>query len=170
MQVVVDEQRVADLACSLALKASDKPDLVVRGCLDRRALQRERFDGLLTMVEHPGVGEVPAFPSVPADVDAASIYKDGLEVFKDKGCAKCHTADGTRLVGASMRGLLGSTITHTDESRAVVDDAYVLEAILQPQRRITKGSLPVMPSYKGKIKPADVDLLVRWMRSLDAPP
>lgn len=170
MQVVADEQRLADLAATLAVSSSDKPDLVVRGFLDERALRLERFAGLLTMVPSPLPGEVPAFPAVPAVVDAASIYKDGLEVFKDKGCAKCHTIDGTRLVGGSMRGLLGTTITHTDESTAVVDDAYVLEAILQPQRRVTKGFLPVMPAYEGKMKPADVALLLRWMRSLDAPP
>jgi cytochrome c oxidase subunit 2 len=167
MEVVIHEQRVADLACTLALSSSDKPDLVVRGFLDERALRLDRFNGLLTMVPRPSPGEVPAFPAVPDVVDATSIYKDGLEVFKDKGCARCHTADGTRLVGGSMKGLLGSTITHTDESQAVVDAAYVREALFDPQKRVTKGFLPVMPSYAGKMKAADVDLLLIWMRSLD---
>ena len=169
MGVVIREQQQADVACVRALSTSDKPDLVVRGCLDERALRLERYAGLLTMVTNPGA-EVPAFPALPAVVDAASIYKDGLEVFKEKGCAKCHTIDGTRLVGGSLRGLLGTTLTHTDESSAVVDDAYVLEAILQPQRRVTKGFLPVMPPYEGRIKAADVALLLSWMRSLDAQP
>ena len=170
MQVVIDEQRAADKACVTALSSSDKPDLVVRGCLDERAVRLERFAGLLTMVPDAKVGEVPQFPPIPTAVDAASAYKDGLEVFKDKGCAKCHTVDGTRLVGGSLRGLLGSTISHTDGTIAVVDDAYVREAILQPERRVTRGFVPVMPSYQGRIKPADVDLLLVWMKSLDSPP
>ncbi len=173
MEVVIEEQRAADRACVAALTASDKPDLVVRGCLDERALRRERFDGLLTMVLSPRPGEVPPFPPIPDAIDGTSIYKDGFELFKDKGCAKCHTVDGTRLVGGSLRGLLGSTLTHTDDSSALVDDAYVREAILFPQRRVTKGYLPVMPSYQGRIKDADIALLLGWMRQLDrgsAPP
>lgn len=169
LQLVADEQRAADRAGTAALGTSDKPDLVLRGWLDERALRIERFTALLTMVPEPKPDEVPLFPAVPPLMDSTSGYKDGFEVFKDKGCARCHTIDGTRLVGGSMRGLLGSTIMHTDESTAVVDEAYVFEAVLRPGLRVTKGYVPVMPSYESRIKTADLVLLLAWLRTLDTP-
>ena len=73
----------------------------------------------------------------------------GARLFQDNGCAMCHTVDGSVLVGPSMKGLSGSTVTVVAggvERTVAADDAYMKRAILEPDAEIRKGFSAGMPA------------------------
>ena len=60
-------------------------------------------------------------------------------------CKTCHTIDGTRLVGPSLKGRWGTQSSTTTGSVAF-DRAYVVESLRQPLARIADGYPPAMPA------------------------
>ena len=58
-------------------------------------------------------------------------------------------ADGTRGQGPSWKGIWGRPITIADGTRLKVDENYIRESILEPQKHIVQGYEPIMPTYQG---------------------
>ena len=166
IRLVIAEQVARDAECVKRLLTDPSPADVAFDCNEKRAMQLERYTGLITMVPEPKPGEIPPFPAVPVEITAAPKDGDGRRLFFTQKCSVCHSLDGTALVGQSMKGLYGSTITHTDGSTAVVDDAYLREAILQPGTRVTRGFVPTMPVYEGKLNVATVDVIIAFIKTL----
>jgi cytochrome c oxidase subunit 2 len=79
---------------------------------------------------------------------------------------RCHTADGTSHIGPTWAGLYMSTVPLEDGSTVVADDAYVTESIMDPEAKIHEGFPPVMPSYLGRLRPAEVAAILEYIRSL----
>lgn len=59
--------------------------------------------------------------------------------FRTQGCAACHSLDGTKIVGPSFLGLLGRSETMIDGTTLTVDEAYIIESIIDPYAKITEG-------------------------------
>ena len=74
--------------------------------------------------------------SVKAPADRGKAYVTG------SGCTICHSADGSRMVGPSFKGLFGSTVELTGGSTVKADDAYLRQSILDPNSQIVKGYAP----------------------------
>jgi len=83
-----------------------------------------------------------------------------------KGCNACHTTDGTRKVGPTFKGVYGSSEQQEGGGSVVVDDDYIRQSILTPQKQITKGYPPVMPSYQGQVSEQDIAALIAFIQSL----
>jgi len=90
----------------------------------------------------------------------------GRAVAAEKGCFQCHSLDGTRGVGPSWKDLYGAEETLSDGSRVLVDGAYVTESMIEPAAKIVAGYPPVMPSFRGRIDPAETAAIVELMRSI----
>lgn len=71
-------------------------------------------------------------PNAPADVQ-------GKGYFAAKGCASCHSVDGSKLVGPTFKGLFGKEEELVDGSKVRVDQAYLVESILTPNAKVVKG-------------------------------
>jgi len=102
-----------------------------------------------------GPGKAPAATARAATTAAASVAKAGggaaagLALVTGKGCATCHSSDGTRRVGPSFKKLFGSTQTvleNGSEAQVTADETYLEKAIRQPSAQIVKGYPPAMPS------------------------
>jgi cytochrome c oxidase subunit 2 len=48
----------------------------------------------------------------------------------------------------------------------IADDAYITESIMDPLARIHDGYEPVMPSFLGRMRPAEVAAILEYIRSL----
>jgi len=57
----------------------------------------------------------------------------------ERRCTACHSVDGSIVVGPSFKGVWGKNEQFADGSTNVVDEAYVLESIREPQAKIVKG-------------------------------
>ena len=98
--------------------------------------------------------------------EGMSSAEFGALVYEKKGCNKCHSTDGSKMTGPSFKGLYGRTEHFTDGSTIVVDDNYIRESVMEPQKKIVQGFEPVMPTFKGILKDKMTDALVDYIKSL----
>jgi cytochrome c oxidase subunit 2 len=101
--------------------------------------------------------------------DSGSLAALGERLAITKGCIACHSADGTRLVGPSFKGVYGmSEIVITDgvEHEIVVDDDYIRRSIVDSRADIVKGYQPLMPPQDGIVNDDEVEALVAYIKSL----
>jgi cytochrome c oxidase subunit II len=90
---------------------------------------------------------------------AVSSTQAVLDILNQKACTACHSIDGSILLGPSLKGLYGKKEIVIDskgkEDEALVDDAYLAQAILDPAARDVKGYPPTMPKIpmtEGEVK------------------
>lgn len=98
----------------------------------------------------------------PADMPPAEL---GERLFTKNACNTCHSVDGSRLTGPTVKGLFGST-EQTNVGPVQVDENYLRESILNPSAKIVTGYPPVMPTFKGILNDKQVDALIAYMKSL----
>lgn len=104
---------------------------------------------------------------------AAPIVTDehpGLTVLKQNACLTCHSLDGSRLIGPSFEGVYGkSQIVETDglAREIVVDDAYIVKSIYEPNADIVQGYMRgLMISYENMITRDQIDDIIDYMKTL----
>ncbi len=91
----------------------------------------------------------------------------GARLYQDKGCASCHSLDGTPRVGPSFKGLAGSSqvVTREGKERSItVDEAYLRQYMLEPNVDVIKGYAPIMPSQKGLLTDKEIQDLVEFIQ------
>ncbi|TGN06973.1 cytochrome c oxidase subunit II [Leptospira ilyithenensis] len=121
-------------------------------------------------------GMLITIKALPADEFAAWFHaeKKGAETPADKGktlfaqkaCASCHSLDGSRVVGPSMKGLFGSSRKFTDGSGAKADETYLRESILVSTAKIVEGYPPAMPVFQGQLSDEDVENLIEYIKTI----
>ncbi len=89
----------------------------------------------------------PAFAEMTPEERGA--YWHSAEGF---GCVACHTLDGTPGVGPTWQGLYGREEPLADGTSVTVDDVYIRDSILDPNKQITEGFNPnLMPQNYGDL-------------------
>ncbi len=78
-------------------------------------------------------------------LQAGSLVDHGKKVFAQRGCAGCHSVDGSRRVGPSLKGLWRRNERLADGSEVLVDDEYLRESLVKPGAKIVAGFPNVMP-------------------------
>jgi len=92
--------------------------------------------------------------------------EQGKKLFSSRSCNTCHSTDGTRIQGPTFKGVFGRTETLADGTQITVDENYIRESLLEPQKKIVQGYPPVMPTYKGLLKEKDIDALIAYLKSV----
>ena len=92
--------------------------------------------------------------------------KAGEVLYTRRGCAQCHSADGTRRVGPSFYKLFETQQRMTSGEVLTVDENYIRESILEPQAKVREGYRPVMPTYQGQLKDDEIDALIEYIKTL----
>lgn len=90
----------------------------------------------------------------------------GAKLYTDKACFTCHSIDGSKVIGPTFKGAFGRTEKFADGSQVKVDENYIRESVLTPQKRIVEGYQPVMPTYQGVLKDREIDALIEYIKSL----
>ena len=111
----------------------------------------------------------PAETPPPGSVSAASDdpVALGAQLVEDNGCTACHSADSETLVGPGWGGLYGSDRALDDGTSAHADEAYLIEAIMDPEARIAAGfDAGVMPPYAEILDAEQLGAIVAYLRSL----
>ena len=111
-----------------------------------------------------------AATSAPKPVAKATVAL-GATLYRDKGCAACHSMDGTLTgkTGPTFKGLYGSDVKLTSGATHKADDAYLRRSMLDPASDIVKGFEPGMPTFRGVLSNVEVESLVRYIRTLSVP-
>jgi len=92
----------------------------------------------------------------------------GARLAKTQGCAACHSVDGSAGVGPSWKGLFGRQELMEDGSTLKVDEAYLVESIINPNAKITKGFKPdiMLKDFGARLKQDQLDALVVYIKTL----
>lgn len=90
----------------------------------------------------------------------------GKLVYENRGCATCHSLDGSRGQGPTWRGIFGQVHQMTDGTQVTVDENYIRESILEPQNKVLVGYEPVMPTYKGLLREREILGAIEFIKQL----
>lgn len=104
-----------------------------------------------------------------ADASDPTIIAMGKQLSQAKGCTACHSADGTRLIGPSFKGIYGHKVTVVSAGQprdVTVDDEYIRRSILEPMADVVQGYQPLMPSQQGLVSDAEIKALTSYIKSI----
>jgi cytochrome c oxidase subunit II len=90
----------------------------------------------------------------------------GRKLYAEKGCAGCHSLDGTRGNGPSFLGIFGKTEQMASGETITVDENYLRESILQPNARVVAGFAPVMPPFEGQLREKQLTALIEFIKTV----
>ncbi|MEM9703061.1 MAG: cytochrome c oxidase subunit II, partial [Planctomycetota bacterium] len=90
----------------------------------------------------------------------------GEALYKNAGCAACHSVNGDTNVCPTWQRLWGTNRALADGTEVLADDAYIRESILEPGAKIANGYKNNMPSYTGQLAEEEIMALTIYIRSL----
>jgi cytochrome c oxidase subunit 2 len=88
----------------------------------------------------------------------------GQTISTDLGCVACHTLDGSLGVGPSWLGMWGRSELLTNGNTVVVDEAYFIESLRDPGRKLVEGYPNVMLRYF--LAEEDIAALIEFAKQL----
>src|ERR1700683_735818 len=109
----------------------------------------------------------------PADYEAwlssgtpsETMLQIGEKTFNKLGCASCHVSDGTGR-GPSLVGVYGKEEELKSGDKRLVDEAFVRQAIINPNSVVLKNYPPIMPTFRGQVNEEQVLQLIAYVKSL----
>jgi cytochrome c oxidase subunit 2 len=91
----------------------------------------------------------------------------GQNLFTNKyGCNACHSVNGTRLVGPTLKGKYGTEEQLEGGGTVTIDDNYIRESIMVPAAKIVAGFPPAMPSFQGRVSDEEMVDMLEYIKSL----
>jgi mono/diheme cytochrome c family protein len=109
------------------------------------------------------VAAAPATAPAAFTVDA-KLAKKGQELFNSKTCSVCHSIDGSRKIGPTMKGIWGRKEKMTDGTELYVDRAYFVNSIKNPMAQIVEGYPPGMAQLP--VSDDEIEALLHYVASI----
>lgn len=98
------------------------------------------------------------------DVNAGKTLFAQQTIGANAGCITCHSLDGSKLVGPSMKGI-GTRAGKEVQGESA--DQYIRNSVMEPNAHAPSGfAVGVMPNYKGVVSDAQLNDLVAYLLSL----
>jgi cytochrome c oxidase subunit II len=90
------------------------------------------------------------------------------EKWATANCISCHSLDGSKIVGPTWKGLFGSQVELEDGTTVTVDDAYLLQSILEPNEQIHKGypANVMPPTYKDLLSEEQIQDILAFIQTV----
>ncbi|MBT5715996.1 MAG: cytochrome c [Opitutae bacterium] len=120
--------------------------------------------GKLSIVIRPNAGE--SFSSdEKKEIIKEPTQQIGEKLYTSLGCIACHSLDGGKNHGPTLKGSFGSKREFLKASSLAVDESYIRESIEHPMAKTVKGYLTgMMPPYK--LQQAEYDSLILFIKSV----
>lgn len=137
-------------------------------------LRPDEFDAWLA-------GRPPIDPGNPTEAVPYEDMSSGLERFSQlaeigrlaatrHGCTQCHSDDGSPRDGPTWRNLWGAREMMSSGESIFVDAEYLTESMMEPEARIVAGFAAIMPSFQGRITPAEVAAIIEYIKAVSPNP
>jgi cytochrome c oxidase subunit 2 len=94
-----------------------------------------------------------------------SLAAQGQRVFYTLGCSGCHAAN-SKIRAPLLDGIYGKPVPLSDGTIVTVDDQYLRDSILLPNKQIAAGYEPVMPTFQNRISEEDLTAVIAYLKSL----
>ena len=106
-----------------------------------------------------------------ASKTALTPIESGKQAFSENLCTQCHSVDGKKGIGPSLGGVFTENERKmVDGTSVAVDENYIRESIIEPQKHIVEGYPPVMQSYQGRLSEKDIANIIDYLKSLETEP
>jgi cytochrome c oxidase subunit II len=92
------------------------------------------------------------------------LVAEGAALFRSLGCSECH--DNPAIRAPRLAGIYGTTVQLAGGGTAKVDDDYLRDCIIDPEKHVPLGYEPLMPSFKDQVSSDDILRLIAYIRSL----
>lgn len=93
-----------------------------------------------------------------------SLATRGATLFRERGCSGCHGANAS-VHAPDLDGIYGRPVHLSDGSTVIVDNMYLRDSILLPDKQIVAGYAPIMPSFEGQLSEDDLLALIAYLKS-----
>ena len=121
---------------------------------------REDFDGWLTGQQTWAQMQAGIVPK-----SYSPLARRGREFAESTGCLVCHSLDGKAMIGPTWLDLWGTERALADGSTVMVDEAYVIESIRDPNSQVVEGFAPAMLAYdESTVSEADIEALIALLK------
>lgn len=127
---------------------------------------KQHSDMLTQVVVHDGNGYEEWLVQKEKEIENMPPAQLGEAMYKQFGCAACHSLDGAPNTGPTFKGLFGRTETLTTGKQVVVDENYIRDSIIMPQKDIVQGFPPQMPSFQGQLSDKKIDGLIAYIKTI----
>jgi cytochrome c oxidase subunit 2 len=125
-------------------------------------------DMLALVIVHPP-GEFETWLEKASNfLETMTPVEAGQKLYQVRGCQQCHSVDGSAKTGPSFLGLFGRSGQMADGTTVVADENYIRESILEPANKVVAGYEPVMPTYQGRVKDAEITAIIEYLKSLSS--
>ncbi len=122
-------------------------------------------DMLAHVIVHP-VGEFETWLEKASNfLETMTPVDAGRKLFQMRGCTQCHSMDGSPKTGPTLLGVFGRTEALVGGASVVVDENYIRESILEPNAKVVAGYEPVMPTYQGRLKDAEIMAIIEYLKA-----
>ena len=95
--------------------------------------------------------------------------KSAMDIMTTLGCTGCHSFDGSRIVGPSLKDIYNKEVKVTTNGETKIikrDELYLRNAILDSNKNIVDGFTPnLMPSFKDVIDEKDLDKVIEFLKN-----
>ena len=125
---------------------------------------KSKTAGKLSIVIRPNAGERFSSEEKKEPIKKPTT-EIGEKLYTSLGCIACHSLDGGKNHGPTLKDSFGSKREFLKGSSLVVDEAYIRESIENPMAKTVKGYLTgMMPPYK--LQEAEYDSLILFIKSV----
>jgi cytochrome c oxidase subunit II len=115
------------------------------------------------VVVHPDQASFDAWAREGVAPDG-SLVALGKHVFLQRGCIACHSLDGSRKVGPTVKGIWRKMEKLADGASVLVDEEYLRESVLKPGAKIVAGFPNAMPPIP--VEERELKALIAYIQSL----
>jgi cytochrome c oxidase subunit 2 len=95
----------------------------------------------------------------------------GEMLYNTRGCAQCHSIDGTAKIGPTWKDMFGSQVSIAGKGNVLADEDYIRESILYPNAKVVQGFQnpsggSQMSSFLGQLNDNDIMAIISYMKSI----
>ena len=94
-----------------------------------------------------------------------SMVAIGGRLFQARGCSGCH-APNAAIRAPLLNGIYRKPVALSDGTTTIADDQYIHDSILLPNKQITAGYEPKMPTYQGQLTEEEVMQIIAYIKAL----
>jgi cytochrome c oxidase subunit 2 len=95
----------------------------------------------------------------------STLVRSGERLFRELGCSGCHV--GSSVIRAPpLEGLFGKPVPLETREVVTADEGYIRDSILLPNKQITAGYQPLMPSFQGRVSEEELLELIAYIKDL----
>lgn len=96
---------------------------------------------------------------------AGTMAQAGEKLYRELGCSGCHS--GSSVIKAPpLEGLFNKPVPLQDGTITTGDEAYIRDSIIFPNKQITAGYEPKMPSFQGRLAEEEIMQLIAYIKSI----